>query len=147
MTKERCPICGELAAIHEGRKTTYHYKKHSFEIIQPALWCDSCGEGVISPEDNKATALEIQEHRSRIDGILTPGEITKIRKHLNLNQKDASRLFGGGINSFNRYERGTNPIPKPLSMLLVLLDKHPEQLNELLMSQVANPSEPCARAL
>ncbi|CAM4409122.1 MAG: Antitoxin MqsA [Legionella sp.] len=147
MTKELCPICGELAASHEERSTTYNYKGHAFCIMQPALWCDSCGEGVISPEDNKATALEIQGHRSRIDGILTPNEIAKIRKHLNLNQKDASRLFGGGINSFNRYERGTNPIPKPLSMLLVLLDKHPEQLQELLMSPVVNPSEQSARRL
>lgn len=147
MTKEICPICGEMAARHEERSTTYHYKGHSFDIMQPALWCYSCGEGVISPEDNKATALEIQGHRSRIDGILSPVEIAKIRKHLNLNQKDASRIFGGGINSFNRYERGTNPIPKPLSMLLVLLDKHPDQLQELLMSQAPNPSEYRARPL
>lgn len=33
-----------------------------------------------------------------MDGVLTPDEIAKKRKHLNLNQKDAGRLFGGGIN-------------------------------------------------
>lgn len=147
MIRELCPICGEMAATHDERNTTYHYKGHAFDIMQPALWCNSCGEGIISPEDNKSVALEIQEQRSRIDGILTPVEIAKIRKHLNLNQKDASRIFGGGINAFNRYERGANPIPKPLSMLLLLLDKHPEQLEELLMAQAPNKSEYTVRSI
>lgn len=147
MTIELCPICGEMAAKHEERRTTYHYKEHLFDIMQLAIWCDSCSEVVISPEDNKTTALKIREHRSRMDGVLTPGEIAKKRKHLNLNQEDAGRLFGGGINPFNRYERRTNPILKPLSMLLVLLDKHPEQLQELLVCQLPNPSEYSTRSL
>lgn len=146
MAKELCPICGEIAAEHALRNTTYHYKGHSFEIVQPALWCDACGEGIISPEDNKAVALEMQAHRARIDGILTPIEIAKIRKHLKLNQKDAGLIFGGGVNAFNRYERGINPIPKPLSMLLSLLDKHPEQLQELLVTQKLNGNEQYTRS-
>jgi HTH-type transcriptional regulator/antitoxin MqsA len=146
MANELCPVCGEMAAQYEKRKTAYSYKGCSFDIMQPALWCNACGEGVISPEQNKATAFEIQEQRARIDGLLTPVEIAKIRKHLNLNQKDASHIFGGGINAFNRYERGVNPIPKPLSMLLLLLDKHPEQLQELLMSQT-DKSEYAVRSM
>ena len=132
MNKEQCPICGEMAAVHEQRKTAYEYRGHTFDIMQPALWCDSCGEGIISPEDSKAVAEEMQTHRARIDGLLTPAEIAAIRRHLKLNQKEASNIFGGGVNAFNRYERGVNPVPKPLSMLLSILEKHPEQLQEII---------------
>lgn len=131
MKHEQCPICGQAAAHQDMRDTVFEYKGHNFTIKQPALWCDSCGEGIISPEDNKMVLEEIQTHRARIDGILAPAEIAAIRKHLRLNQKQAGIIFGGGVNAFNRYERGINPVPKPLSMLLYLLDKHPEQLKEI----------------
>lgn len=131
MKKELCPICGEMATSHERRKTTFQYKGHSFDIMQPALWCDVCGEGIISPDDSKAVSEEMQTHRARIDGILAPAEIAAIRKHLKLNQKQAGAIFGGGVNAFNRYERGVNPVPKPLSMLLCILERHPEQLQEI----------------
>ena len=124
---------GGLLTIFRDCGDAVHITQDVFEVQRSeALRPQPVTDGAVS-DCNKATALEIQEQRSRIDGILTPVEIAKIRRHLNLNQKDASRIFGGGINAFNRYERGTNPIPKPLSMLLLLLDKHPEQLQELLM--------------
>jgi HTH-type transcriptional regulator/antitoxin MqsA len=131
MNKEPCSICGEQALKHEIKPVPYTYKEHTFIINQPAEWCSACGEGIIQPEDNKAVQAIIQEEKARIDGLLTPKEIQKIRKFLHLNQKDASRLFGGGINAFNRYENGVTPIPKPLSLLLTLLKKHPNQLDEL----------------
>lgn len=131
MNKELCPICGEQALKHEIRPVPYTYKGHAFTIDQPAEWCSACGEGIIHPEDNKAVQASIQEEKARIDGLLTPQQIQKIRKFLKLNQKEASRLFGGGINAFNRYENGITPIPKPLSLLLTILEKHPGQLDEL----------------
>ncbi|HBC0468981.1 TPA: type II toxin-antitoxin system MqsA family antitoxin [Legionella pneumophila] len=93
---------------------------------------DSCGEGIITPEDNKAVQTEIQTHKAKIDGILTPGKVQQIRKKLKLKQKEASDIFGGGVNAFNRYENGINPVPKPLSLLLTILKNHPEQLRELI---------------
>jgi HTH-type transcriptional regulator/antitoxin MqsA len=144
MTKEICPICGEMAAQQNTKEVTYTYKNHSFEIKQPALWCEACGEGIISPIDNKAVALEMQAHRAQIDGLLEPNQIKKIRKHLKFNQKDAGLFFGGGVNAFTRYENGYNPIPKPLSMLLSLLDKHPEQLKELKSNKAYNTKDSIA---
>ncbi|QBR83819.1 type II toxin-antitoxin system MqsA family antitoxin [Legionella israelensis] len=132
MNKEYCPICGEKALKHEIKPVPYNYKGHTFTIDQPAEWCSACGEGIIHPEDNKAVQARIQEEKARIDGLLTPQQIQKIRKFLKLNQKEASRLFGGGINAFNRYENGITPPPKPLSLLLTILEKHPNQLDELL---------------
>ncbi len=54
-----------------------------------------------------------------------------IREKLHIRQKEACELFGGGVNAFSRYERGETPIPKPLSQLLIILNKHPDLLSEL----------------
>lgn len=138
MTKEQCQICGAFEAEHKVKNVPFEYKGHTFHIDQPAIWCDACGEGIISSLDDKSVLLDIQEHKARIEGLLTPKTIVKIRKKLKLNQKEASQLFGGGINSFNRYESGVYSIPRPLSLLLTLLDHHPEQLNELRTYQSNN---------
>ncbi|KTC81954.1 type II toxin-antitoxin system MqsA family antitoxin [Legionella cincinnatiensis] len=132
MKYETCSICGEETACHDIKPVTYTYKGHDFIIDQPATWCHSCGEGIIGPKDNKAVQAEIQAHKSKIDGILSPLEVQQIRKQLRLTQKEAGALFGGGVNAFNRYEKGINPIPKPLSLLLIILKRHPEQLREIL---------------
>jgi putative zinc finger/helix-turn-helix YgiT family protein len=61
---------------------------------------------------------------TKVDRLLPPDEIRRIRKKLHINQKEAGEYFGGGVNGFSRYERGESPPPKSLSSLFVILDKH-----------------------
>jgi len=128
---EHCPFCGKESYHHQTKPMTLRYKSHSITIKQPGYWCDECKEGVIGSEDRKATQKELQAFRAKIDRLLPPDEIKKIREKLNLTQQKASEIFGGGINAFSRYERGETPVPKPLSQLLQLLCKHPDLLIEL----------------
>ncbi|MDR2195386.1 MAG: type II toxin-antitoxin system MqsA family antitoxin, partial [Gallionellaceae bacterium] len=53
------------------------------------------------------------------------------RKKLKLTQAEAGRLFGGGASAFSEYERGKTQPHKSTVLLLRLLDRHPELLNEL----------------
>ncbi len=53
-----------------------------------------------------------------------------IRKKLGLKQVEAGRLFGGGINAFSEYGRGKTQPHKSTVLLLNLLHKHPELLQE-----------------
>jgi len=131
MAKQQCPICGEFSLKHKIKKTSYIYKGVKFYINQPANWCSSCGEGIISAKDNNEVLPLIQAEKSRIDGLLTPDEVKQVRKKLKLSQKQAAALFGGGINAFSRYETGKLPVPKPLSLLLTVLRNHPNQLREI----------------
>lgn len=58
-------------------------------------------------------------------------ELRRIRKKLRINQAEASRLTGGGHNAFSRYETG-KVVPTPAVMnLFRLLDRHPEEIEEL----------------
>lgn len=128
---EHCPLCGEKTYYHQIKPLTLRYKNHSITVKQPGYWCDSCGEGVIGGKDRKVTQKELQAFQSKVDGLLTPDDIRHIRGRLHIKQKEACDLFGGGVNAFSRYERGETPIPRSLSLLLSLLDRHPDLLSEL----------------
>lgn len=133
MNTKICPLCGSSNMIHEARLFEYKYKDHKFKIMQPADYCDACEDGVINPEDRKSVQLVLQEHKARIDGLLTPTEIKQIReKILKINRKKASEIFGGGINAFSRYERGEVGITKLLSLTLKFLNDHPENVNDFM---------------
>jgi HTH-type transcriptional regulator/antitoxin MqsA len=128
---ENCPFCGKKSYRHRTKSMTLHYKSHPITIKQPGYWCSQCGEGVIGGNDRKTTQKELQSLCAKIDGLLLPDEIKYIREKLNLSQLQASKIFGGGVNAFSRYERGETPIPRPLSQLLRILKMHPNLLIEL----------------
>ena len=60
-----------------------------------------------------------------------PAYITKVRKQLALDQREAAEIFGGGINAFSRYETGRTKPPLALVKLLQLLERHPKLLKEV----------------
>jgi HTH-type transcriptional regulator/antitoxin MqsA len=64
-------------------------------------------------------------------GLVDPGYIVAVRRKLQLDQREAARLFGGGVNAFSRYETGKTRPPLALVQLLRLLDRHPELLAEV----------------
>lgn len=132
MKKSHCPLCGEKAYSHHEKLVDITYKNKTIALKQPGYWCSSCDEGVIGPKDRKATQKQLQVFKSSVDQLLTPDEIKRIRKKLKLTQGKASQLFGGGVNAFSRYEKGEIPIYRATSQILKLLDKHPDQLSELI---------------
>lgn len=135
---ENCPFCGKKTYQHQIKPMTLSYRSHSITIEQPGYWCNACDEGVIGGEDRKATQKILQAFRADVDGLLPPDEIKHIREELNLTQKKASDIFGGGINAFSRYERGETPPSKSLSQLLQLLKNHPGLLSEIARQQDSN---------
>ncbi len=62
---------------------------------------------------------------------LTTADMRCIRKKLNLTQKQAGEMFGGGHNAFSHYKSGSARPPKSTDTRLRLLDSHPDLLNEI----------------
>ena len=58
-------------------------------------------------------------------------DFAKALRKLDLDQRQAAELFGGGVNAFSRYENGKTRPPVALVKLLKLLDRHPNLLNEV----------------
>ena len=66
--------------------------------------------------------------------IVDPDFIATVRKKLDLDQREAGEIFGGGVNAFSRYENGKTKPPLALVKLLKVLDRHPDLLTEVRVS-------------
>ena len=128
---ESCASCGH----HEVAKTVMDIP-HSFmgkKTSIPAIECCVCPECSEIFFENEAWA-KLDGAMLRFNGEvaaalgISPEYIRQVRKKLNLGQKEAGKLLGGGANAFSRYETGKTPPPVPLVKLLRILDSHPELL-------------------
>jgi HTH-type transcriptional regulator / antitoxin MqsA len=54
-----------------------------------------------------------------------------VRKKLDIDQREAGEIFGGGVNAFFRYENGKIKPPLALVKLLKMLDRQPDLLDEV----------------
>ncbi|WP_283957676.1 type II TA system antitoxin MqsA family protein [Ramlibacter sp. 2FC] len=105
------------------------------------LWGEGWGEGprgsvvaaTRSPCQRCRGVLETdrQFQRQVNAAYVDPGYIAKVRKKLDLDQRQAAEIFGGGVNAFSRYENGKTKPPLALVKLLKVLERHPELLNEI----------------
>ena len=93
--------------------------------------CPECGE--IEFVDQESS----RRHMDALDAVWKEArereaaEVRAIRKKLGLKQAEAARIFGGGINAFSEYERGKTQPHKSTVLLLRLLNRHPDLLDEL----------------
>jgi HTH-type transcriptional regulator/antitoxin MqsA len=125
-----CPECGG-AMVRETRPVELRYQDAKSSVRLEGWWCPKCGEGVL---DGKALAKESRAFKTlkaKVDHVLPPAEVVRIRTRLGLNQRKAAELFGGGINAFHKYEKGEAAVTTSMSQLLRLLDRHPELVQEL----------------
>jgi len=127
-----CPFCHRGKLSESVRLQKYDYHGQSTEIEQPGLYCSQCDEAILEAKHLKVSRKALQTFRANIDGLLAPSEIKEIRMKIGLNQKQAGELFGGGKNAFSRYEQGEVAPPKSVSLLLSIINKHPELKSEIL---------------
>ncbi len=129
----KCPCCGAAELIHDTRDLPYTYKGES--TIIPAVtgdFCPACGEAILEMSESVRTSeLMLQFNKQINAAIIDPGFIVSVRKKLELDQREAAELFGGGVNAFSRYENGKTKPPLALVKLFKLLDNHPDLLNEI----------------
>ncbi len=129
----KCPQCGMADLVHEVRDLPYVYKGETTTFRQVAGdYCPACGEGVFDAETSRALSLDMKAFSKRVNaGIVDPAFISTVRKKLDLDQREAAEIFGGGANAFSRYENGKTKPPLALIKLFKVLDRHPDLLEEV----------------
>ena len=129
----KCPNCGAGKMVHDTRDVPYTYKGESVVLPQIAGdYCIACGESVLdAAESRRASALMRDFTRQVNAASVDPEFIVGVRKKLDLDQREAAEIFGGGVNAFSRYENGKTRPPLALVKLLKVLDRHPELLAEV----------------
>ncbi|WP_341714160.1 type II toxin-antitoxin system MqsA family antitoxin [Limnobacter sp.] len=129
----KCPVCGAAELIHDTRDLPYTYKGESTVIPSvTADFCPACDEFITDMTETDRVMREMLEFNKQVNAaIVDPAFIVNVRKKLDLGQKEASAIFGGGVNAFSRYENGKTKPPLALVKLLKILDRHPDLLNEV----------------
>lgn len=129
----KCPVCGAAELIHDTRDLPYTYKGESTVISAvTGDFCPACAESILDAAESNRVMREMRAFSRQVNAaIVDPGFITKVRKKLDLDQREAAEIFGGGVNAFSRYENGKTKPPLALVKLLKLLDRHPELLTEV----------------
>ena len=129
----KCPVCGAAELIHDTRDLRYTYKGETTTI--PAVtadFCPACDESITDLAETDRVMREMQAFHKQVNAaIVDPGFIIAVRKKLNLGQREAAEIFGGGVNAFSRYENGKTKPPLALVKLLKLLERHPDLLSEV----------------
>jgi HTH-type transcriptional regulator/antitoxin MqsA len=131
--KMKCPICAKAELVQDTRDVPYTYKGESTVI--PGVtgdFCSACGESIHDAEEStRMSALMLDFNKQVNAAIVDPEFISRVRKSLALDQREAAEIFGGGVNAFSRYENGKTKPPLALVKLLKVLEQHPDLLAEV----------------
>ncbi len=129
----KCPVCGAAELIHDTRDLSYTYKGETTVISAViADFCPACDESITDMVETERVMSEMKAFNKQVNAaIVDPAFIVNVRKKLDLGQREAAEIFGGGINAFSRYENGKTKPPLALVKLFKLLDRHPDLLNEV----------------
>ena len=129
----KCPCCGAAELIHDTRNVPYTYKGETTTITEvTGDFCQACGEVILDRLQGDRYSEKIGAFRREINAAyIDPKYIAQVRKKLDLDQREAAEIFGGGLNAFSRYENGKTKPPLALVKLLKVLDRHPDLLEEV----------------
>jgi HTH-type transcriptional regulator/antitoxin MqsA len=124
--------------MHRGvRPITLTYKGESLTFDMPGWYCDQSEESIHTGEDMKISDRKLNLLKAKVERLLEPEEIRRIRKKLHLSQEEAGLLIGGGPRAFQKYESGDLLPSRAVSSALVLLDHDPTALSVLKMHRRA----------
>ena len=129
----KTPVCPETGKpmARDTRPVEISYKGQSTTVDMPGWYCLESGESVHTAEDMKVSDAALKELRLQVENLLKPQEVKRIRNKIGLTQREAGTILGGGPNAFQKYEQDTVTVSKPMSNLLRVLDRHPEEVEEL----------------
>lgn len=129
----KCPSCGAAIMVHDTRDLPYTYKGET--TILPLVtgdFCPACAESILDATESRRTMNLMLDFNKQVNAsIVDPEFIASVRKKLDLDQREAAEIFGGGVNAFSRYENGKTKPPLALVKLLKVLDRHPDLLDEV----------------
>lgn len=94
----KCPNCGAAELVRDTRNMRYVYKGETavFEAVT-GDYCPACDEAVLDIDEATRTgqmmlAFNKEVNASQVD----PAFIAAVRKKLDLDQREAAEIFGGG---------------------------------------------------
>jgi len=122
-TNELCSICGEGHVTNHVDQVESEYRGTKAMVPMHYKTCDVCGSDFAGAEESRLNKRAVMAFRKSVDGLLTGAEICALRERYEINQKQASRLFGGGPVAFSKYENDDVAHSESMDKLLRLVLK------------------------
>jgi len=113
------------------RPVEFSYKGLSVTVDMPGWYCEGSDEGVHEGKDLEISDAALKQLKIEADKLLAPADVKRIRTKIGLTQQQAGAIIGGGPNAFQKYESGEVTVSKGISNLLRVLERHPEEVEEL----------------
>lgn len=126
----RCPETG-APMVRGVRPLVIAYKGHKRQIDMPGWYCDTSDESVHTRADMKVSDRALADLKAEVEGVASPSEVARVRKTLKLTQSEASRIFGGGPRSFQKYESGEVRATRTMTLALRLAERHPHEVLQM----------------
>jgi len=118
--------------VNQTKDVTIVVDKLSTLVSAVQGWhCPVCGEIEFAEPASSARYSAALATLRQVADKQRADSVRSIRKKLGLRQAEAGRLFGGGVSAFSDYERGKTQPHKSTVLLLKILNKHPELLDEV----------------
>lgn len=101
---ETCPICGEGELHEAAHDRPVEIDGHKGYVYTKSSECDVCGCVQASPTQLRDNLRAMTAFEKEAVGRLTGKQMREARTKLGLTQVEAAKIFGGGKNSFAKYE-------------------------------------------
>src|SRR6266853_3398020 len=87
----KTPVCPETGKpmVRDTRPMTITYKSQSSTFDMPGWYCHESGEAIFTREDMKVSDAALIELRIKLENLLRPQEVRKIREKFGLTQREA----------------------------------------------------------
>ncbi len=129
--KNTCDACKSNHILTHREQDCFHYKGEALFYEVEYSICENCGEEFINADQIKRNDIRIREAKKVYDGLLSAKELKRIRRKLHLTQEEAATIFGGGPNSFSKYERGEVTQSQSMDRLLRLSNEDAKVVEKL----------------
>ena len=122
-TSELCSICGEGHVTNHVDQLESEYRGKTALVPMHYKTCNVCRSDFAGGDESRLNKRAMLAFRKSVDGLLTGAEICALRERYEINQKQASRLFGGGPVAFSKYENDDVAHSESMDKLLRLVLK------------------------
>jgi HTH-type transcriptional regulator/antitoxin MqsA len=119
---------------YKGQKIVFD----GYEVFE----CSQCAESFEAADDNKDIGEKIVAFQRRVDGLLLPDQIKRLRMSIGFTQKEFAKVLKVGEKSFTRYERGVVAQSQSMDNQLRLIKSDPAWALEVLKN-VGQHGEHC----
>lgn len=127
MADSVCPVTGQ-PMVRDVRPMTVTRKGHPATFEMPGWYRDASGESTRTGLDMKVCDGALDPLRARVEGLLLPEEVLRIKKRLKLDEKGAAGRSAAGPTPFQGYASGEVPVSQAVESAPLLLDRAPSGL-------------------